>query len=188
MPVHEAMQKSYRLRLVAGLFRHPCQAHLRGRLRNCRSSLYRCRGRGNQTERHLHLNIGQEQLRWYFIGKTKNQHGDPVYGLKENLDERRYGLLSSVVPAPQKRVADINTGETEIQWFTPSGGQKKGAPDALSTGFIHEPQKTHGSGGLTLPKVLEWNWQFGIPQGKLRRDHLVSSASSSASRVSSGSS
>ena len=112
------------------------------------------------------MNIVYEQLRWNFIGKGEDQPGDPVRSLEENLDERRHGLPSSVTPAPQKRAVNINTGETEIQRLAPSRGQKKGAPDTFSTGFIHKPQKTRDSGGLTLSKVLERNWQLGIPQKK----------------------
>ena len=122
-------------------------------------------GRGNQTEGHLHSNIVHEELRRDFTGKGKNQHGGLVRSREENLDESRHGLPSSVAPTPQKRMVNVNTSETEIQRLAAAGGQKKGAPDAFSTGFIHEAQETHGSGGITLSKVLERNWQFGIPQG-----------------------
>jgi hypothetical protein len=114
----------------------------------------------------LHLNIVREYLRRYFIGKAENQHGGLVRGLEQHFDERRHGLPSSVAPTPQKRGMNINSCETEIQRVTASGGHKKGAPDAFSVGFIHQPQKTRGSSGFTLSKVLERNWQLGIPQGK----------------------
>jgi hypothetical protein len=131
-----------------------------------RSGLHRRLGRGDQTDRHLHLNIVREYLRGDFIGKGKDQHRDPIRSLEENLEKSGYGLLASVGPAPQKRVVNVDTGETEFQRLAPSGGQKKGAPDAFSVGFIHQPQKTRGSSGFTLSKVLERNWQLGIPQGK----------------------